>query len=76
LDPAFSNPNAEAFSIGIVGDLHLEQRGMQMFHKARQQLKDALSGMDDCEPRVVQLGDLGGYSEKPGDSVYIEEYKT
>ncbi len=66
LDPVFSSPGADAFSIAIVGDLHLEQKGMQNFHRARQQLKGILEGKDDGEPRVVQLGDLGGYNEKPG----------
>lgn len=66
LDTAFSSPAADAFSIAIVGDLHLEQKGMQTFHRARQQLKGVLEGCDGAERRVVQLGDLGGYNEKPG----------
>lgn len=66
MDLAFSSPAADPFSIAIVGDLHLEQKGMQNFHRARQQLKGVLEGKDSGEPRVVQLGDLGGYNEKPG----------
>ncbi len=36
-----------------------------MFERARQQLLDVLEEGDGV-PRVVQLGDLGGYNEKPG----------
>ena len=68
LDSELSSHTADSFSIAIVGDLHLEQKGMKTFHRARQQLKDALSASGSGEPRVVQLGDLGGYSEKPGES--------
>ena len=68
LDSELSSCTADAFSIAIVGDLHLEQKGMKTFHRARQQLKDVLSASGSGEPRVVQLGDLGGYSEKPGES--------
>ena len=68
LDSELSSRTADAFSIAIVGDLHLEQKGMKTFHRARQQLKDVLSASGSGEPRVVQLGDLGGYSEKPGES--------
>lgn len=66
LDPAFSSTNADAFSLAIVGDLHLEQKGMRTFNAARQQLKEVLQDGDAGEARVVQLGDLGGYNEKPG----------
>ncbi|CAK0785880.1 hypothetical protein CVIRNUC_009093 [Coccomyxa viridis] len=66
LDSELSSHTADSFSIAIVGDLHLEQKGMKTFHRARQQLKDVLSASGSGEPRVVQLGDLGGYSEKPG----------
>lgn len=62
-----SSAGADTFSIAIVGDLHLEQKGMQTFHRARQQLKSILEAKDSGEARVVQLGDLGGYDEKPGD---------
>ena len=68
LDSELSSRTADTFSIAIVGDLHLEQKGMKTFHRARQQLKDVLSASGSGEPRVVQLGDLGGYSEKPGES--------
>ena len=67
LDSGLSDCTADKFSIAIVGDLHLEQKGMKTFHRARQQLKDVLSASSSGEPRVVQLGDLGGYSEKPGE---------
>jgi hypothetical protein len=67
LDPAFSSSTAEAFSIAILGDLHLEKKGMHMFNRARQQLKGVLEEPGSGEARVVQLGDLGGYNEKPGE---------
>jgi hypothetical protein len=65
LDPALSNCAADDFSIAIIGDLHLERKSMIQFARAREQLLSVLEG----EPgtcRVVQLGDLGGYNEKPG----------
>lgn len=49
-----------------MGDLHLEEKGMHMFNRARQQLKNVLEEPGSGEARVVQLGDLGGYNEKPG----------
>ncbi len=71
LAPAFSSSAAEAFSIAIVGDLHLEKKGMQMFNRARQQLKSALEEPGSGQARVVQLGDLGGYNEKPGRAASV-----
>ena len=76
LDPALSSQAADAFSIAIVGDLHLEQKGMQTFHRARQQLKGVLQGKDAGEARVVQLGDLGGYNEKPGTRHHVCSHST
>lgn len=40
---------------------------MHLFHKARQQLVAAMSA-PDSRARVVQLGDLGGYDHRPGQS--------
>lgn len=61
--------------MAIIGDLHLEPSQMPLFHTARQQMRGALRGLggagDDAgvmpdNSRVVQLGDLGGYSNSPG----------
>lgn len=41
---------------------------MHLFHEARQQLVAAMSAQTDGGARVVQLGDLGGYQDRPGRS--------
>ena len=64
LDSGFSQGNATGFTLAIVGDLHLERRGAEAFARARQQLRSLLA-REPC-PRVVQLGDLGGYNDQPG----------
>ena len=65
LDTVYSAVDADDFTLAIVGDLHLERKGAVMFERARQQLLDVLQEGNGV-PRVVQLGDLGGYNEKPG----------
>lgn len=57
-----------AFSVGILGDLHLEPAQMHLFEEARAQLADHLAKQDVPGARIVQLGDLGGYSNRPGRS--------
>lgn len=65
LDSTYSARDVNEFTLAIVGDLHLERKGATMFERAREHLLDVLeSGVGS--PRVVQLGDLGGYNEKPG----------
>jgi len=58
------------YSVSVLGDLHLEPAQMHLFHEARQQLVQAMSGDSDGVvrqgARVVQLGDLGGYKHRPG----------
>lgn len=66
LDTLYSATDANDFTLAIVGDLHLERKGAVMFERARQQLLDVLQE-GSAVPRVVQLGDLGGYNEKPGE---------
>ena len=65
----FSKPDAERFSIAVVGDLHLEPDQMPQFRSAREQLRLAITedgGEGAAVSRVVQLGDLGGYEHQPG----------
>lgn len=56
------------FAIGVVGDIHLEPDQMHLFHRAREQLQESLDTGQDSMPRsrLIQLGDLGGYSHGPG----------
>ncbi len=60
-----------------MGDLHLEPAQMPLFHAARRQIRTALrrgageeeqlaDGLMPRGARIVQLGDLGGYSNAPG----------
>jgi hypothetical protein len=65
VDPSFSDANADHSTIAIIGDLHLEKKGASTFARAREQLLSVLQGGPGT-PRVVQLGDLGGYNEEPG----------
>ena len=58
---------ASKFAIAILGDLHLEPSQMHIFNKAAEQVRNALSA-EGTSSRVVQVGDLGGYNHKPGDS--------
>jgi hypothetical protein len=59
--------DASSFACAIVGDLHLEPGPpMDQFEDARRQLVAAVSKPDVAAPRVVQLGDLGGYNDRPG----------
>ena len=45
-----------------------------MFERAREHLLDVLeSGVGT--PRVVQLGDLGGYNEKPGELLFALHWR-
>lgn len=73
LEPAFDAREADEFTLAIVGDLHLEKKGTSTFERAREQLLDVLESGDGA-PRVVQLGDLGGYNEKPGESTCLSVY--
>lgn len=62
-----------SYSVSVLGDLHLEPAQMHLFHEARQQLVSAMSQAPDSSQgldraRVVQLGDLGGYKHRPGQS--------
>ena len=58
---------ADRFAIGIVGDIHLEPAQMHLFDTARSQFCQALASASGCS-RLVQLGDLGGYSHGPGNA--------
>ncbi len=68
--------DAREVSLAIMGDLHLEPAQMPLFHTARRQIRTALrrgtgeeqlaDGLMPRGARVVQLGDLGGYSNAPG----------
>ena len=58
-----------------MGDLHLEPAQLPLFHTARRQIRTALrhgsgdelaDGLMPPGARVVQLGDLGGYTNAPG----------
>lgn len=51
------------YTIGIMGDLHLEPGNTQLHEEARQQFGRQLTGGGS---RIVQLGDLGGYTSRPG----------
>ena len=68
--PGFSDAGAAAFSIAVVGDLHLEPDKMGHFRAARTQLRQAVEAdggaSGPAARRVVQLGDLGGYEHEPG----------
>mmetsp|Transcript_7724 Transcript_7724/g.21988 ORF Transcript_7724/g.21988 Transcript_7724/m.21988 type:complete len:387 (+) Transcript_7724:84-1244(+) len=64
----FSDSNLDGSAIGIIGDLHLEPDQMHLFHQARAQIIGAVRelGGEEGSGRIVQLGDLGGYSCGPG----------
>jgi hypothetical protein len=52
-----------SYTVGIMGDLHLEPGKMALHDEARRQFTQQLRGGG---ARVVQLGDLGGYTSRPG----------
>lgn len=63
----FDDRNAPSFACAIMGDLHLEPgHAMAQFEEARRQLITAINEPGVAAPRVVQLGDLGGYKFRPG----------
>lgn len=66
LQIGFSNRDLDSFSMGIMGDLHLEPGKMEKFEVARQQLRQHLREADPQGARIVQLGDVGGYTARPG----------
>eukprot|EP00898_Chlorokybus_atmophyticus_P003927 jgi/Chlat1/4535/Chrsp29S08895 len=75
-----SNDKSAALAmVAILGDLHLEPAQMHLFHAARQQLNKAIdntnAGASSVAKRVVQLGDLGGYSHRPGSRECFAEAK-
>lgn len=78
LSHAFSDADANSFAIGIMGDLHLEPdpQFMELFEEARVQLQECLSvsieGRVAEASRVIQLGDLGGYTSRPGSRQSLE----
>lgn len=53
----------DSYTVGIMGDLHLEPGKMELHEEARRHFAAQLAGDGG---RVVQLGDLGGYSSRPG----------
>lgn len=57
--------------MSILGDLHLEPAQMHLFYEAQQQLATAMADVGSGA-RVVQLGDLGGYKHKPGESPRLQ----
>ncbi len=60
----------DSFAVGIMGDLHLEPdpQFMRQFDEARDQLLHHIGaeGPAAAGARIVQLGDLGGYTSRPG----------
>lgn len=60
----------DSFAVGIMGDLHLEPdpQFMRQFDEARGQLLHHIGaeGPAAAGARIVQLGDLGGYTSRPG----------
>eukprot|EP00897_Mesotaenium_endlicherianum_P001047 jgi/Mesen1/10943/ME000956S10323 len=60
----------------VLGDLHLEPGQMSLFHESRdeivRQLRDDASGALLPNARLVQLGDVGGYSSQPGSAACFE----
>lgn len=68
----FENPECDAFTVGILGDLHLPAdggQGMLEFEEAREQLGGIIRSLAEggAERRIVQLGDLGSYERNwPG----------
>lgn len=62
--------DADEAMLAIVGDLHLEPDQMRLFAKAQKQINQALSDPVQGGPLsgagIVQLGDLGGYTHRPG----------
>lgn len=69
---SFENSECDAFTVGILGDLHLPAdggQGMIEFEQAREQLGGIIRSIEDdgAERRIVQLGDLGSYERNwPG----------
>eukprot|EP00884_Botryococcus_braunii_P003090 jgi/Botrbrau1/12782/Bobra.117_1s0001.1 len=64
--PGFADREVSSFSVGILGDLHLEPGQMHLFEEAREHFISHLVNTGIPGPRIVQLGDLGGYSNRPG----------
>lgn len=64
------NRSLDNFAIGVMGDLHLEPDAqfMRQFEAARGQMRRHIGaeGAEAAGARVVQLGDLGGYTSRPG----------
>ncbi len=72
--------NANAFSLAILGDLHLpdNEEEMQIFQAAQVQLAEAMAASEGgaAAGRVVQLGDLGSYTAQPGSTACFRCEKT
>ena len=64
-NPTYRCRSVDSFTIGVIGDLHLEPGNMQLHEAARQQFVRQLAGAGRGA-RIVQLGDLGGYNSRPG----------
>ncbi|KAK9806310.1 hypothetical protein WJX72_009584 [[Myrmecia] bisecta] len=86
----FADRAVSEFAVAIMGDLHLQPDQMHLFHEAREQLVRALSSPASASDsatgasaeappagaRVVQLGDLGGYTCQPGSMACFETAKA
>lgn len=70
------------FVIGVLGDLHLESGGNPLFQEAKEQVLNAIGlptvAADDYDSgdgvarRIVQVGDLGGYTAEPGSQACFD----
>jgi hypothetical protein len=54
-----NHQNRREFSIGILGDLHLDEADMALHNIGRDQMAKILEGA--VNPHLVSLGDLGAY---------------
>lgn len=65
----FADRTVQEFTMCVLGDLHMQPKDTALFEEAQRQMRALLSS-DSGQPmagaRVVQLGDVGGYDNKPG----------
>ena len=54
-----NHQNKKEFSIGVLGDLHLDEGDMALHNIGRDQMAKFLEGA--VNPHLVSLGDLGAY---------------
>ncbi|GMH43730.1 hypothetical protein BSKO_11652 [Bryopsis sp. KO-2023] len=67
-DGGVSDGTPDDYVFAVLGDLHLDPNNMPIFQEAQSQVLDVFSQKNGLPKtsRLFQVGDLGGYSARPG----------